>query len=287
MYVLCVFIYKVGGEMSNPQVVKYHNDFNQVYLGKLNAAEVDLAFDIIAKVKNKGTAPIYFSADELKKNLQKNYTKHEFSNLITSLRRKFFKLDFTVIKKYNDGTEEEDIYNLFKKLTIHRTADKEVVGITLQVEEFFKYLVNNIKINFTRFELEELFQIRGIYAKKIFRLLKQYRSTGEMTMPWSDFISQMNLIGKTQKYINLVLKPAVNELREERTVAGKKRPSFSNLNFKKLKSPGCNKITAIKFTFDGEIVKTKVPIAEKNCPYAERTKMWYAWHHLDIPEELI
>lgn len=273
------------------EVVKYHNDFNQVYLGKLNAAEQDLAYEIIAKVKDRGTAPIYFSAEDLKKNLQKNYTQHEFTCLIASLRRKFFKLDFTVITKYADGSEDEDLYNLFKRLTIHRAPEtKEVTGVTIEVEEFFKYLVNNIKVNFTRFELQEFFQIRGAYAKKLFRLLKQYRTTGVMTMSWADFCEQMG-IPKTYRQIdisNKVLKPSVKELAEERTVAGNIRPSFKDLTFKKLKSQGSNRITAIRFEFEAEgRVLPKAVKAQQACPFAEGTAMWYVWHHKEIPDNLL
>lgn len=273
------------------EVVKYHNDFNQVYLGKLNAAELDLAFEIIAKVKDKGTAPIYFSAEDLKKNLQKNYTQHEFTTLIASLRRKFFKLDFTVITKYADGSEDEDLYNLFKRLTIHRAPEtKEVTGVTIEVEEFFKYLVNNIKVNFTRFELQEFFQIRGAYAKKLFRLLKQYRTTGVMTMSWAEFCKQMGIDQtKPHRYINqFILKPAVKELAEERTVAGKTRPTFKDLTFTKLKTQGSNKITAIRFDFEVEgRVLPKAKKAQQACPFAEGTAMWYVWHHKEIPDNLL
>lgn len=273
------------------EVVKYHNDFNQVYLGKLNAAELDLAFDIIAKVKDKGTAPIYFSAEDLKKSLQKNYSQHEFSNLIASLRRKFFKLDFTVITKYADGSEDEDLYNLFKRLTIHRAPEtKEVTGVTIEVEEFFKYLVNNVKLSFTRFELEEFLQIRGAYAKKLFRLLKQFRTTGIMTMSWADFADQMGIPNNyTQADVNKrILWPAVQELAEERTVAGKTRPTFKDLSFTKLSSPGSRKITAIRFEFETEgRVLPKAPKAQQTCPFAEGTAMWYVWHHKEIPDNLL
>ena len=274
------------------EVVKYHNDFNQVYLGKLNAGEINLAFEIIAKVKNKGTAPIYFSSDDLKKNLPKNYTQHEFTNLIASLRRKFFKLDFTVIIERPDRIDE-DIYNLFRRLTIHRDSEsKEVTGLTIQVDEFFKYLVNDIKISFTRFELEELFQIRGSYAKKLYRLLKQHRHTGVMVMGWDEFKDQM---GFPQKYeqrdvSKYVLNPAVEELKEERTVKGVLQPTFKNLKYKKLTSKGNGrKITAIEFTFDTE-KRVEVLPKENNgtkaqdvCPYAVGTDLWYVWHHKTPP----
>lgn len=274
------------------EVVKYHNDFNQVYLGKLNAGEINLAFEIIAKVKNKGTAPIYFSSDDLKKNLPKNYTQHEFTNLIASLRRKFFKLDFTVIIERPDRIDE-DIYNLFRRLTIHRDSEsKEVTGLTIQVDEFFKYLVNDIKISFTRFELEELFQIRGGYAKKLYRLLKQHRHTGVMVMGWEDFKNQMGIDDKKpHRYINqFILNPAVEELKEERTVKGVLQPTFKNLQFKKLTSKGSGrKITAIEFTFETEKRIEVLPKentetkAKEVCPYAVGTDLWYVWHHKAPP----
>lgn len=282
------------------EVVKYHNDFNQVYLGKLNAGELNLAFDIIARVKDRGTEPIHFSAEDLKKNLPKNYTQHEFTNLVSSLRRKFFKLDFTVIYEHQDGSIDEDIINLFRRLTIHRTEKNgEVTGVTIQVDEYFKYLVNDIKVSFTRFELEELFQIRGAYAKKLFRLLKQFRPTGQMIIGWTEFCEQMGVPdGYSQTNINKrILNPAIAELSEDRTVEGRTRPTFRKLAFKKLTSPGSGrKITAIRFTFEPEeraLPKSaakgkKAATAQKACPYAEGTAEWYIWHHIDpvskVPE---
>ena len=275
-------------------IVKYHNDFNQVYLGKLNAAELNLAFDLITRVKDKGTEPIYFSAEDLKKNLPSKYTQHEFTNLVSSLRRKFFKLDFTVIYEHKDGRVDEDIINLFRRLTIHRTGKNgEVTGVTIQVDKFFKYLVNDVKISFTRFELEELFQIRGSYAKKLFRLLKQYRSTGKKVMSWEDFCGQMGIPkGYTQDNINKrVLRPAIAELLEERTVNGRTRPTFKNLKFKKLTSPGSGrKTTAILFTFEPDGTqaarkKPKAKAAQQACPYAEGSPEWYIWHHLPLPSQ--
>ena len=278
------------------RVVKYHNDFNQVYLGKLNAAEINLAFDIIARVKDKGTKPITFTVAELKKNLPKNYSQHEFSLLVNSLRRKFFKLDFTVITEYEDKSTDEDIYNLFRRLTIHRNKEKEVIAITIQVDEFFKYLVNNIKVNFTRYELEELFQIRGAYAKKIYRLLKQFRHKGEFVIAWDKFCEHLGIEAKKpQRDINkYILNPAMAELSEIRIVNGEERPTFKNIAFEKLTTPGQGrKITAIKFIWEPEQrvkeqVTNKQPIAQKACPYAEGTDAWYIWHHIDpvskVPE---
>lgn len=277
-------------------VVKYHNDFNQVYLGKLNAAELNLAFEIIARVKDKGTAPILFTSEDLKKNLPSNYTQHEFTCLMNSLRRKFFKLDFTVIYEHQDGSSDEETVNLFRKMIVHRDPQREVTGVTIQVDEFFKYLVNDIKINFTRLELEELFQIRGSYAKKLFRLLKQYRHSGQMVMGWDDFCGQMGVPeGYTQDNINKrILRPAVAELSEERTVDGRMRPTFRKLDFRKMTSPGSGrKITAIRFTFEPEeraLPKSpakgkRTATAQKPCPYAEGTELWYAWHHIDPSEQ--
>ena len=238
------------------EVVKYHNDFNQVYLGKLNAGELNLAFDIIARVKDKGTDPITFTAAELKKNLPSNYSQHEFSNLITSLRRKFFKVDFTVIIPIDAHLEEERTTNLFRRLSIFRDPEtKEVIKVTIQVDEYFKYLVNDIKVSFTRFELEELFQIRGAYAKKLFRLLKQYRHTGECTITWDECCKQVGIPERySQTNINKrILNPAVAELSEVRTVNGEERPTFKGLAFQKLATPGRGrKITAIRFTWEPE-----------------------------------
>ena len=272
-------------------VVKYHNDLNQVYLGKLSPAVANLTFDLIARVKNKGTEPIYFSANELKKKLPRNYTEHEFSNLITSFRKQIFKLDFTVIKEFADGRIDEDIYNLFRKLTIHRLSkNHEVTGITVQVDSVFEYLVNNIKVQFTAFELEELFQIRGGYAKTLFRLLKQYRATGHYLESWSEFRKLLGVPEKTKDpdVFNRILRPAVKELMLARTVNGSTRPTFTNLQFQKQTSQ--RKPTAILFLFDSDKTieeRRKKPKAKEANPFAQGTKEWYIWNRQPIPEELL
>lgn len=285
------------------EVVRYHNDLNQIYLGKLNGGELNLLFSLIAKVKDHGTTELTFTAEELKSNLPKNYTAHEFSNLIYSLRKKFFKVDFTVLLDVpgRPDLEEERIINLFRRLSIFKDRDtKEVDHVIIQTDEFFQYLVNNLKIgNWTRFELEELFQIRGSYAKNLFRLLKQFRTTGQMTIGWQEFCEQMGVPdGYSQTNINKrILNPAVAELSEERTVEGRTRPSFKKLAFKKLTSPGSGrKITAIRFTFEPEeraLPKSaakgkgkRTAVAQKPCPYAEGTELWYAWHHIDPSEQV-
>lgn len=285
-----------GGPMT-AKIVRYHNDFNKVYLGKLNSGELNLMFSIFCRVKDQGTAPIKFTADELKENLPKNYTQHEFTNLMTSLRRKFFKLDFTIIYDYGDGRTDDEIINLFRKLTIHR-KNGEVTGVTIQVDEIFQHLLNDLHINWTRFELEELLQIRGAYAKRLYRLLKQYKDTGTMVISLDEFSEQMGIPESySQGDINkFVLKPAVAELSEERTVNGVTRATFKKLRYKKLTGPGTRtrKITAIQFDFTpenraqpqpkpGRKAKKAAANAAQVCPYAEGTDLWYVWHHLTPP----
>ncbi|WP_143427360.1 replication initiation protein, partial [Helicobacter pylori] len=115
-------------------------------------------------------------------------------------------------------------------------------------------------------------RVRGKYAKTLYRLLKQYKSTGILSVEWSQFRELLD-IPKDYTMPNIdkfVLKIALKELR--------KIYPFEHLSYKKeRKSHDKRKVTHIDFYFEqlpkGENKKQKQ--ADKQC--AQRDIKLIAW----------
>ncbi|WP_158652588.1 replication initiation protein [Helicobacter ailurogastricus] len=130
--------------------------------------------------------------------------------------------------------------------------------------EYYNYL----RGNFTSFELLEFQNISGKYAKTLYRLLKQWKSTGvPPEMEWGEFRELMGISEKI-KLVRVIeyeiLKPATQELH--------KLPHFENLCYEKLKTKGMgNRITHIQFYFQ-PLTKTS-----KDRERAKRDLRTIAW----------
>lgn len=264
--------------------VKYHNDLNKIKLPKLTELEQNLLFGIIAKVKEKksGTLISIYSQDF--KNLAgKNLTSKELTAFLFSLKEKFFKADFTILVK----DEERKLIgnatiNLFQEMVLW--FNKENVSIydmdfeddfshiDLMLNPRFEYILNDLFQNFTRFELAEFIALSGKYTKTLYRLLKQYRKTGQMKMEWGEFLYVMDIpLNYEQKHINAyILKPAIKELTKERNLFDTKRVPFKNLQYEKIKEKGFGgrgqggKVVGIKFTFTPETKEIETKLEEEN-----------------------
>nr|WP_176451032.1 replication initiation protein [Campylobacter lari] len=241
-------------------IVKYHNDFNKIKLPSFNEIEQDLLCGLMVKLKEQ-KGKVFFYPGELKKFLKSDYTNESLLKFSTSLKEKFFKADFTIIEKLTRGNKEVTAYrtiNLFTEFAIYVTNDKkELESIEIQVNPRFEYILNQLTANFTSFELAEFIALSGKYTKTLYRLLKQYRTTGTAYFEWDEFKRIMD-IPENYEMHNIdkwVLKPAIKELSKERTLFDQVRIPFKNLAFekKKIKARGRGgKVVGIEFTFKPE-----------------------------------
>ncbi|RAX56478.1 hypothetical protein CCZ01_09405 [Helicobacter monodelphidis] len=242
------------------QIVKYHNDFNKIKLPSFNELQQNLLFGIISKIREKGDSIFEFSATELNEFVkERNYTKKELFQEVSNLKTNFFKADFTIIEREGNKVAERTI-NLFQDFTIFYEDNKDTHDfvkfekIRIQVNPTFQYLLNGIISNFTRFELVEFISLSGKYTKTLYRLLKQFRSTGYLKMEWEEFkrvidIPENKTMGEIDKFI---LKPALKELTKPRTLFDIKRIPFENLSYTKIKGKGRGRggnVIGIEFTF--------------------------------------
>lgn len=254
------------------EIVKYHNDFNKIKLPSFTEQEQNLLCFLLTKIKEKKENEIFsIYPKDLMGFSEKNLSNREITEILNSFEEKFFKADFTIIVK-------DEVRNLIGKMRVNlfnhfviwketRTDWDMEIGdglfwqeftrIDIEVNKHFEYLVNQLTANFTSFELAEFIALSGKYTKTLYRLLKQYRTTGTAYFEWEEFCRIMDIPEKLAMcdIDKRILKPAIKELTKERTLFDQVRIPFKNLSFekKKIKARGRGgKVVGIEFTFKPE-----------------------------------
>ncbi|MDH6365661.1 plasmid replication initiation protein [Enterococcus sp. PF1-24] len=201
------------------EVVKYHNSLNKVEFKGFNSVEMNLFFTICSQVKEKGSNEIIFNFDQLKS--LSNYSPTANQRFVQDLQRTNEKLQKLSIV-FDDG-------NIIRSLVLFPTFEINRKALTLKVKvnNEFEFILNAIDSNFTRFELQEFVEIKAIYSKNLYRLLKQWRSVGKRVFTIESF---RNLLAIPESYRmtdidRQILKPAIKELSRY----------FDNLEVKKVK----------------------------------------------------
>ena len=241
--------------MKSSDIVVYHNALNKVPFAQLNEVERNLVMILLCQVKEKGGDVISFPAEIIKNHLKGNYTADDLKQLLVGLKEHFFNLKFDVIREVNDKYQAIDTHHLFNRFSIiTEKQNGEVARVELQVNPPFLYIVNNLVNNFTSFEIEEFCSIRGKYAKDLYRLLKQYRTSGIAIFKWDDFKVQMGFSEKASvRDIDKIIEKSIKELCRELDLIDRatKRQAFKNLKYEKSYDNfrRGKPITSIKFTF--------------------------------------
>ena len=266
------------------EMVRYHNDLNKIVLPSFDEKELNLLFTILSKVKKKKAGDIVnIYAKDFYKIVGKNYTNKELADIILTLKYKFFKADFTILLETDREIGNATI-NLFQTMTVWCVKDniydgkdfsKNFTRVELALNPLFEYILNDLVANFTEFELAEFVNIKGKYAKILYYHLKQFRSTGKVTIwqnSWEKFRKDLDIPKDYQQYnINQrILKPAIKELMKERTLFDQERIPFQNLKYEKIKGTGRGRggnVIGIVFTFKPqkeltELEKAKETIAK-------------------------
>ena len=222
------------------EIVKYNNDMNDVVFADFTDTELKIFFAICSQIRDKQNNEVVFTFDQLKSltDEKRHYSTTEYAQLMESIYHKMLHLSF----KYDDGHDKAGEFLIFQ--SYERSLAQET--ITVRVADRYVYFFNELTSRFTRFELNEFVNLPGKYSKLLFRLLKQYKSTGVAIY---DFSKLRLLLDVPENYQNKavtqrVIDPSVEKLR--------KLYAFRNLTY----SYTYNKraISGIKFEWDKEVV---------------------------------
>lgn len=163
------------------EIAKYRNELNTVPMRCWTSDEMDFFFAIIAKARDQGTKLLKFSREELDAVVHPDKNRKRVKKTLKQLA------DHIAGLKYYEETENRySVMMLFQWFDIIWHQDGSYTA-EVQVTERFEYILNRIQENFTQFPLAEFVQIRSTYAKTIYRMLKQYRQTGQLYLTQDQF----------------------------------------------------------------------------------------------------
>ncbi|GAA9085771.1 hypothetical protein Taitung32_15150 [Helicobacter pylori] len=254
--------------------ITYHNNTNKVNLGKLSEREANLLFAIFQKLKDQRNTLIRFEPQDLKRMLNIDISNERLSEVVVKLWDSIKTADFWKISETETSIIQEN-YMLFSRCKIElNKPGKDLKYLEVQLNDNYQYLINNLGMGqYTSFNLLEFQRVRGKYAKTLYRLLKQYKSTGILSVEWTQFRELLD-IPKDYTMPNIdkfVLKVALKEL--------KKIYPFEHLSYKKERknSHDKRKVTHIDFYFEqlpqGETKQEK----KKDKQRAKRDIKLVAW----------
>lgn len=191
------------------EIVKYKNEMNTLNFKGFTKVDMNFFMTLCAKVRNLGTEEITFHFDHIKK--LTNYTSTDKKDFIGDLERMNDKL-----QKITGRFETE---SKILKFTLFPTfeIDKDNNKLTVSINPKFAYLLNDVIAPFTRFDLQEFIELESKYSKNLYRLLKQWKSTGKMII--SDIADFREKLDCPKSYSNGIfvrdiINPSVNELQK-------------------------------------------------------------------------
>lgn len=212
-------------------MLKYHNDMNLIAFKDFSQRELNIFFSLCLLMKEKGTGEITLSYDEIKNVIPDRFeSKAKFEEILESVYDKLLQLRL----ESRDKNKIEK-FILFTSYKIH-VNEKTV---TINTNSDYSYILNNLSKNFTLFELQEFNELSSTYSKHMFRILKQYRSTGFFRINVDEFKRLLDIPKSyTMKKIGVkVLGPIEKELVSY----------FNDFKINKIKSG--RSITELEFTF--------------------------------------
>lgn len=230
-------------EQTNIQAlaVKYHNDVNSVSLQKFTPKELDILMTIMSRMRDHGEDEITFTFDYLKRLVRWQERKQDTRTFALSLDRTYQKLIQCNIRIGDDRHWVR--FGLFTRYAVD--LDKQLISIRVNSE--FRFVLNELSSNFTRFELEEFTGLKSSYTKEFYRRMKQFRSTGYWKVSFEEFKRLLDIPGGYLiRHIDAkVFAPIMAELSEKYHLEIKKlyekhgrgRPRVSGFEFTFDKSP--------------------------------------------------
>ena len=202
-----IYIIQKRGLRMN-EIVKYDNYMNGLYFSNFKEKELDLLMTLCARMRDKDITKVTFSFDELKK--MSGYTGHNVEDFLNTISMTNDKLQKVACKIETDESIESFV--LFPTYSI----DKVNQMLTVRVNEDFKFVLNGITKNFTRFELSEFVNLNGKYNKNLYRLLKQYKTTGVYQVSVEELRSKLDAPTSynSKQFMQNIINPSIKSLEQ-------------------------------------------------------------------------
>ncbi|SDQ02502.1 replication initiation protein [Carnobacterium viridans] len=227
------------------EIVKISNQMNTLGFRNFTSKEMDLFFAICSRVREQGTQELAFSFEKLRE--LSSYKPTSNDRFVDDLIRTNTKL-MNLNVNFDDGNEYV-AFVLFPTFRINR----EEQTLKIAVNNEFSFLLNELTNNFARFELEQFTYLKSSYAKTMYRLLKQFKSTGFFVISIEEFRETLDI--PVNYRMSEIDKKVFAPIRKELF------PLYDRFEIEKVKKKG-NKIVQLKFHFMEKTApkKIKVPL---------------------------
>jgi len=225
--------------MSN-EIVKYHHELNTIPLRKFSPVEMNFFFSIISRLRDKGDQTVRFSFDQLKS--LSDYKATANARFIDDLKSTYEKILSLRFGRRSESGLSVEMFVMFTRFKINGDADEPYVDIQLFDDAL--PLLNGLD-EWVRYSLQQFNDLQSSYSKTMFRLLKQFRTTGYAYFSKEDF---NELLGIPKSYRESdVNKKVLKPIKEELT------PLFRGLIIKKKYGKGRGKpVIGYQFSFKAE-----------------------------------
>ena len=228
------------------EIVKYDNYMNELKLKDFTSTDLDFLITLCAKMRDMDTKEVIFDFAEIKTITNYKITsKERFVSELERMNRKLMQVTCRL------RTQDRIImFVLFPTFEINLNNNTLIVA----VNEKFKFILNELVKGFTRFELAEFVELDSKYTKNLYRLLKQFRTTGKFVIDnIEDFKEKLDSPKsyEVKEFKRFVLDVAIKELQEKEV--------FKNLicepvKAKKRGSP----VVGYTFTFEPEQIHKSI-----------------------------
>lgn len=231
------------------EIVKYSNKLNNIPFKNFEKVDLNFFYAICAKVREKGSELIEIPLDEIK--VMTEYKSTSVERFKSDLVRMNEKLrSCHGIYETNDEIVQ---FNLFSTFTIVKS--RKVLKI--RVNPDVAWLLNNIAKEFTSFELQEYVSLDGIYAKALYRLLKQWKTHGCTKKYGVSELKELLSIPdyETRRFLDKVINPAIEEIN--------KSGAFKNLRCEVIKAKKRGRpVEGYVFRFDLEDLSGQISFSD-------------------------
>ncbi|MFQ4160085.1 replication initiation protein [Pediococcus pentosaceus] len=258
--------------MSN-ELVKYDPELNTIPLRKFTPIEMNLFFSIISRMRDKGNEKVRFSFDQLKE--LSNYKPTANKRFIDDIENTYQKILSLRFGRRSKSGLNREFFVMFTEFEIKGEADEPYVDI--QVYPKALHLLNDLE-SWVRYALSEFKDLKSSYAKTMFRLIKQFRTTGYAYFSKEDFFDLLDIPKSYWNIPSNVDKKVIKPIKEELT------PLFRGLTIRKKYGKGRGK-PVIGYSFSWKPEKKDSNDFSKGYFQDERQKLFNIQHNGELTEQ--
>lgn len=260
---------QVQTDDTNRDIIKYSSKLNQIVTSDFGADETNLFWGVINELYETNKTKAVFSYSRIAKLIYYNGRPSILFKKIKLMSEKL--LTVHVYKQYVDDDGQETRFVTFPSFTKFE-GDQINRTLTVNVSKDFLPYINKLKPPYTRFLFWQMATLRSKYAKNLFRLLKQFHTTGNLEINKGRLYASLGVPKSYYRNIQYaedrVFKPAVAEINE--------KGYFKNLKYYKIKKNPAyrnSKVIKFKFTFDPQLGKSDLQEQKSQNPIVVASKV--------------